>query len=84
MGQLDLNITEARRLIVKRALRPRMQNRLKNKESDHDKIRERDRLNGLLTNNIDTLFREERKSILNIEQVRRLDAAGSDAASYLS
>ena len=62
MGQLDLNITEAQRLIAKGALTPRMQGRLENEESGHDKIMERDCLNALLANNIDALVREERKS----------------------
>ena len=50
--------------IVKGSLTPRMQDRLKNEESGCDKIRERDRLNALLTNNINTLVREERRSTL--------------------
>ena len=81
MGQLDLNIAEAQRTIVKGTLMLRMQDRLQNKESDRDKIRERDRLNALLTNNINTLVREERRSTLNLEQVRRPDAAGFNTSS---
>ena len=67
MGQLDLNITKARRPIVKGTLAPPMQDRLTNKESGHDKIRERDRSNTLLASNTNTLVREERKSTFNLE-----------------
>ena len=69
MGQLDLNITRARRTIVKGMLTPRMQDRITNEESGRNKIRERDRSSGLLANNINTLVREERKSAFNLKQV---------------
>ena len=81
MGQLDLNIAEAQRTIVKGTLMLRMQDRLQNKESDRDKIRERDRSNALLANIIDTLVRQERKSTFNLKQVRRLGAAAFGAPS---
>ena len=69
MGQLDLNITGARRTIVKGMLTPHMQDRITSKESSHNKIRERNRSNALLANNIDTLVREEKKSTFNLNQV---------------
>ena len=48
MGQLDLNITRARRMLVKVMLAPHMQDQVTNEESSHNKIRERDRSNALL------------------------------------
>ena len=69
MGQLNLEITGARRTMVKGMLTPHMQDRITNEESSHDKTRERDHLNALLTNNINTLVREEKKSAINLNQV---------------
>ena len=69
MDQVDLNITRARRMMVKGMLTLRMQDWIMNEEFVHNKIRERDRSNALLADNIDTLVREERKSALNLKQV---------------
>ena len=57
MSQLDLKVSEARRMMVKKLLTTRMKDRLKDKEADYEKVRRRDRSNNLLPDNVDTLVK---------------------------
>ena len=70
MSKLDLNMSEARRTMVKKMLTTRMRDRLKNEEADYEKVSKRDRSNNLLADNIDGLVKEEGKSNSNLKQVR--------------
>ena len=81
MSQLDLNMTEARRTMVKKMLTTRMRDRLKDKEADYNKVRKRDRGNALLADNIDGLVKEKRKLNSNLKQVRILNGFGNDKTS---
>ena len=68
MSQLDLNVTKARRMMVKKMQTTRMRDRLKDKEADYDKVRKRDRGNAPLANNIDGLVKEEGKLTSSLKQ----------------
>ena len=70
MSQLDLKVLEARRTMVKKMLTTRVRDRLKDEEADYKKVRQRDRTNDLLADNIDRLVKEEGKSNSNLKQVR--------------
>ena len=70
MSQLDLKVSEARRMMVKKLLTTRMKDRLKDKEADYKKVRRRDCGNTLLAANIDTLVKEKGKLNSNHKQVR--------------
>mgnify|MGYP007123552722 CR=1 FL=1 len=68
MSQLDLSVTDAQRTMVKKILTPRMKDRLKDREANHDKVRKRDRSNALLADNIDGLVKEEGKLTSSLKQ----------------
>ena len=69
MGQLDLNMSDARKNMVKKLLTTLMTNRLKDKEADQEKLRRRDRSNALLAENVNSLVKEEGKLNSNLKQV---------------
>ena len=71
MGQLDLKVSDARRTMVKKMLTTRMTDRLKDEEANYKKVRQRDRSNNLLADNVDTLVKEEGKLNANLKQVRQ-------------
>ena len=73
MSQLDLNVTEALRTMVKKMLTTSMRDRLKDKEADYNKVRKRDCGNNLLADNMDGLVKEEGKLTSNLKQVRKLN-----------
>ena len=73
MSQLHLNVSEARRTMVKKMLSKCLRDWLKDEEANYEKDRKRDRGNNLLANNIDGLIKEEGKLNSNLKQVRELD-----------
>ena len=78
MSKLDLNMSEARRKMVKKMLTTRMRDRLKNEEADYEKVSKRDRSNNLLADNIDGLVKEEGKSNSKIKRLRKLGDVGNN------
>ena len=56
MSQLHLNVSEARRTMVKKMLSKCLRDWLKDEEANYEKDRKRDRGNNLLANNIDGLI----------------------------
>ena len=73
MSQLDQNVAEARRTMVKKMLTTRMRDRLKDEEADYKKVRLSDRGSILLADNIDSLVKEMAKLNSNLKQVREPD-----------
>ena len=71
MSQLDLKVSDTRRMMVKEMLTTRMKDRLKDEEADYEKVRRRDRSNNLLADNVDTLVKEEGKLNSNLKHVRQ-------------
>ena len=71
MGQLDLKVSNARSTMVKKMLTTRMTDRLKDKEADYEKVRQRDRSNNLLADNVNTLIKEEGKLNSNLKHVKQ-------------
>ena len=60
---------DARRMMIKKLLTTRMTDCLKDKETNHEKVRRRDRGNKLLADNVDTIVKEEGKLNSNLKQV---------------
>ena len=71
MGQLDLKVSEARRMMIKKLLTTGMTDRLKDEETDYEKVRSRNCGNKLLANDVDTIVKEEGKLNSNLKQVRQ-------------
>ena len=69
MGQLDLKTLEARRTLIKKILTTWMTDRLKDEETDYEKVRNRNRGNKLLAYDVDTIVKEEGKLNPNLKQV---------------
>ena len=69
MGQLDSKVTEARHTMIKKLLTTQMTDRLKDEETDYEKVRNRNRGSKLLAHDVDAIVKEEGKRNSNLKQV---------------
>ena len=69
MEQLDLKVSDARQVMIKKLLTTCMTDSLKDEETKNEKVRWRDRGNKLIADNVDTIRKEQGKLNSNLKQV---------------
>ena len=69
MRQLEVKVLEARQTMIKKLLTTQMTGRLKDEETNYEKVRSRNCGNKLLANNVDTIVKEDGKVNSNLKVV---------------